>query len=216
MKIKFFSLLLLILFLSWPAYSAITFFIAETYCSTNLNSTLNRDKSPASTEINKSINLYQGNAEYYVKLAHNFTNKKETIAAHEKPDKNYYDRIILKNWKKAVTHNPVNAWYWYKTGIYIIKAHYRNLSHKKENIIRQADLSMKFAEKLHPNDMHLQFALCKYWIWRSTIMPEGNRTQKKFVDKNITNKTDYNKQTLFREIPESKKDCLKKFQKNFN
>jgi len=64
-----FALLLVLGFIIWNGFWTIRHFIAEAYCNTVTNSTLNRDQSPPLEEIKKAIEWDRWNAQYWYKLA---------------------------------------------------------------------------------------------------------------------------------------------------
>jgi O-antigen ligase len=61
-------LLLTVGLISWTGFWTIRHFVAEAYCNTVTNSTLNRDQNPSIEEIEKAISWDPWNAEYRYKL----------------------------------------------------------------------------------------------------------------------------------------------------
>lgn len=61
----------------WTGFVTIRHFMAEAYCNTVPNSTLNRDQDPVVEEIVKAIEWDGGNAEYWYKLAERLGGQEE-------------------------------------------------------------------------------------------------------------------------------------------
>lgn len=63
------ALLLILGFIVWNGFWTVRHFMAEAYCNTVTNSTLNRDQNPPLEEIKKAIEWDRWNAQYWYKLA---------------------------------------------------------------------------------------------------------------------------------------------------
>ena len=66
-------LLMVLGLVTWNGFWTIRHFMAEVYCNTVHNSTLNRDQNPPLAEIKKAISWDRWNAEYWYKLARELT-----------------------------------------------------------------------------------------------------------------------------------------------
>ena len=62
-------LVLVLVLIGWSGFWTIKHFVAEAYCNTVLNSTMNRDMDPPIEEIRGAIAWDRSNAEYWYKLA---------------------------------------------------------------------------------------------------------------------------------------------------
>ena len=70
--------------------------VAEAYCSTELNSTLNRDKKPPLEDIKKAIEYDPSNAGYYDKLAHYYMR----LPFESDDSRIEHNEEIIKVWKR--------------------------------------------------------------------------------------------------------------------
>lgn len=128
-------------------------FLAEAACGTQRNSTLNRDRFPSALEIRKAISLVPQNAAYHAKLAYYLIRQRQK--AHDRDRlspvmERTLNRLILNQWARAVVCNPVRAWYWYKTGMYIAKV--RGHGGDEHEARKKVALAMKRAAQLRPHD----------------------------------------------------------------
>ena len=145
-------------------------FIAEAYCSTELNSTLNRDRNPPLEDIKKAIEYDPSNAGYYDKLAHYYMRlpfESEDLRIEN-------NEIIVKNLEKAVSLNPVNGIYWYDLGVSYSYKEYEGKTYYSEWLPR-VDTAFQMAEYLRPNDSSILYKIGLYWVYRSTISEVGDR-----------------------------------------
>ncbi len=121
--------------------------VAEAYCSTELNSTLNRDKKPPLEDIKKALKHDPSNAAYYDKLAHYYMR----LPFESYDSRIEHNEIIVKNLEKAVSLNPVNGIYWYDLGVGYSYKDYDGSRYYSEWLPR-ADKAFQMAESLRPND----------------------------------------------------------------
>ena len=154
-------------------------FAAEAYCSTELNSTLNRDKNPRLEDIKKALKYDPSNTEYYYKLAHYYM--RLPVESEELRIEN--NEIIVKNLEKAISLNPVNGIYWYDLGVSYSYKEYEGKTYYSEWLPR-VDKAFQMAEYLRPNDSSMLYKIGLYWVFRSTISEVGG--QKAEVDPQIT------------------------------
>lgn len=149
-------------------------FAAEAYCSTELNSTLNRDKNPRLEDMKKAIEYDPSNVGYYDKLAHYymklpFETENTQIEINEE---------IITNMEKAISLNPVNGIYWYDLGVSYSYKGYEGKTYYSEWLPR-VDRAFQMAEYLRPNDSSMLYKIGSYWVFRSS----GQLTREEGVEK---------------------------------
>ncbi|HUU39486.1 MAG TPA: O-antigen ligase family protein, partial [Desulfatiglandales bacterium] len=169
----FLALLFVLSFIIWNGSWAIRHFIAEAYCNTVTNSTLNRDQNPALGEINKAIEWDRWNAAYWYKRAHELMRIRnaETVNLEDDEYKIKRQMEIISALEQAVSLNPFRAEYHMTLGweyVYLWKA-----PDYYVKWLPAADISMEraayFAGEKSP---YLHLTLGNYWIFRSkTITP---------------------------------------------
>ena len=136
--------------------------IAEAYCSTELNSTLNREKNPRLEDIKKAIEYDSSNAEYYYNLAHYY----RRLPFESEDSRIEINEEIIKNLEKAVLLNPVNGIYWYDLGVGYSYKDYEGSRYYSEWLPR-VDKAFQMAEYLRPNDSSMLYKIGLYWVWRA-------------------------------------------------
>lgn len=170
LKYKGMFLLILVLgLIIWNGIWTIRHFMAEAYCNTVTNSTLNRDQNPSLEEIKKAIKRDRWNAQYWYKLAREMMRVRNAeIGNLEAGDEDRRKRQldIIKAIEEAVRLNPFKAEYHIRLGweyTYLWRDpdyHHRWLP--------AADISMEraayFAGEKNP---HLHVHLGNYWVYRS-------------------------------------------------
>jgi len=149
-------------------------FAAEAYCSTELNSTLNRDKNPRLEDMKKAIEYDPSNVGYYDKLAHYymklpFETENTQIEINEE---------IITNMEKAISLNPVNGIYWYDLGVSYSYKGYEGKTYYSEWLPR-VDRAFQMAEYLRPNDFSMLYKIGLYWVFRSS----GQLTREEGIEK---------------------------------
>ena len=98
----------------WSGCWTMRHFMAEAYCNTVHNSTLNREQNPALREITKAIEWDRWNGEYYFKMARELAKIRDSEVLN--PDWNMEERRkrqleIITALEQAVRLNPFNAKY---------------------------------------------------------------------------------------------------------
>ena len=142
--------------------------MAEGYCSTVLNSTLNRDRKPPLWEIKKAIEYDPFNAQYHDKLSRYYIR----LQVKDKDLRVRINEKIIKSLEKAVSLNPVNGIYWYDLGVrYSYKVYEGNEYFTMW--LPKADKAFELAEYFRPNDAYMLYNLGWYWVWRSTTVRKG-------------------------------------------
>lgn len=170
----FLALVLVSGFIVWSGIWTVRHFIAESYCNTVRNYSLNRDPNPPLEELRKAVKWDRHNAEYWYKLArelmrtrHSGDLTRETGAGLRKKR----ELEIVKALEEAVRLNPFKAEYHMRLG-WAYAYLWRLLDHQQE-WFAAADLSIEratyFAGDINPS---LHVHLANYWIMRSkTINP---------------------------------------------
>ena len=168
------ALLLVLGLIIWNGIWTIRHFMAEAYCNTVTNSTLNRDQNPPLEEIKKAIEKDRWNAEYWYKLARKLRKNRDSKRGNlevDDEDRHRYQMEIIGAMEEAVRLNPFNTGYHIRLGweyAYLWKdPDYRH------RWLPAADVSMEratyFAGEKNP---YLHVHLGNYWTFRSkTINP---------------------------------------------
>ena len=184
----------------WNGFWTIRHFMAEAYCNTVHNSTLNRDQSPPLEEIRKAIEWDRWNAGYWYKLAREMMRIRSTDFAdyrderlvgwlddlndwmkrfkssksHEIGDrKRAIQSLIIRALEEAVRLNPFKAEYHMRLGWeYSYLWRLLDYHHKW---LSAADISIGraayFAGEKNP---YLHAHLGNYWILRSKTINPAN------------------------------------------
>ena len=158
----------------WNGIWAVRHFMAEVYCNTVTNSTLNRDQNPPLEEIKKAIEKDRWNAEYWHKLARKVRKiRGDTMGNLEVDDENRheYQMEIIGAMEEAVRLNPFNAGYHIQLG-WDYTSLWKDPDYR-HRWLPAADISMEraayFAGEKNP---YLHVHLGNYWTFRSkTINP---------------------------------------------
>jgi len=160
--------------IAWSGVWTVRHFMAEAFCNTVTNSTLNRDQNPPLEEIRKAIEKDRWNAEYWYKLARELRKIRDSMMgtlAADNEDRHEYQMEIIEAMEEAVQLNPFSARYHIQLGwdyTYLWKdPNYQN------RWLPAADLSMERAAYfVGEKNPYLHVRLGNYWIFRSkTINP---------------------------------------------
>jgi O-antigen ligase len=168
------ALLLVLGLIVWNGIWTVRHFMAEAYCNTVTNSTLNRDQNPPLEEIRKAIKKDRWNAEYWYKLARTLRKIRDSKIGNltaDDEDRHRYQIETIEAMEKAVVLNPLRAEYHIRLGwdyTYLWKDLYY-----RHRWLPAADISMEraayFAGEKNPS---LHVHLGNYWTFRSkTINP---------------------------------------------
>ncbi|MEA2038880.1 MAG: O-antigen ligase family protein [Thermodesulfobacteriota bacterium] len=165
--------------IGWSGWWTIKHFMAEAYCNTVPNSTLNRDLHPPLEEIVKAIEWDGGNAEYHYKFAES---REQRAGSREKTSTDYADyaekkkqdqKEIIGALEGAVRLNPFDAQYHLRLGWEY--AHLWKEPDYHTQWLPAADISMDraayFAGVKNP---HLHQELGNYWTMRSKSVYPNN------------------------------------------
>jgi len=165
----FFALLLILGLILWSGVWSVRHFVAEVYCNTVTNSTLNRDRNPPLEEIDKAIDWDRWNAAYWRKRARELIGLRRVAAGNpEEDDDGRRERQmdIIKSLEAAVLLNPFKAEYHIRLGweyTYLWKE-----PDYQRRWLPAADVSMErgayFAGESNP---FLHVSLGNYWVYRS-------------------------------------------------
>ena len=169
--------------IGWSGYWTIRHFMAEAYCNTVINSTLNRDQDPPLEEIQGAIWWDGDNAEYWYKLALELGRiqsaqwvspsngeMQEAVEGNVTPEerRNLQTKIIGAL-EEAVRLNPFQAKYHLQLGW-----EYAGLVYDPDYLIKwlpAADVSMdRAAYFTGDKDPALHVSLGNYWVMRSKML----------------------------------------------
>lgn len=173
--------------IGWSGWWTIKHFMAEAYCNTVPNSTLNRDQHPPVEEIVKAIGWDDSNAGYWYKLGEGLRSGKREGRREDgsqKPEvggrgteteigENLRNLRIVGALERAVGLNPVEARYHLRLGWEY--AHLWKESDYYTKWLPALDISMDrtayFAGVKNP---HLHQVLGNYWVMRSKSVYPNN------------------------------------------
>jgi hypothetical protein len=168
------ALLLVLGLIIWNGIWTIRHFMAEAYCNTVTNSTLNRDQNPPLEEIKEAIKKDRWNAEYWYKLTRKLRKIRDRNIGNlevDDEDRRRYQMEIIGAMEEAVRLNPFKAGYHIRLGweyIYLWKdPDYRH------RWLPAADKSMERAAYFAgEKNSYLHVQLGNFWVFRSkTINP---------------------------------------------
>jgi O-antigen ligase len=170
------ALLVVFGLITWSGIWAIRHFMAEVFCNTVTNSTLNRDQNPPLGEIKKAIKKDRWNAEYWYKLARNIRKIQDSTMGNLKvddEDRHKYQMEIIGAMEEAVRLNPFKAEYHIRLG-WDYTSLWKDLDYR-QRWLPAADISMEraayFAGEKNPS---LHVHLGNYWTFRSKTIDPAN------------------------------------------
>ena len=168
--------------IGWSGWWTIKHFMAEAYCNTVPNSTLNRDPLPPMEEIAKAIEWDPSNARYWYKLGIGLRNADFGLRNGEKTSTDYTDyaerkkqdqKEIIGALEEAVRLNPFEAQYHVRLGWEY--AHQWKEADYHTKWLPAADISMdRAAYFTGVKNPHLHQQLGNYWIMRSKSVYPNN------------------------------------------
>jgi hypothetical protein len=185
--IKYRGIVILILVLGlmgWTGLWSLRHFMAEAYCNTVHNSTLNRDQNPPLGEIKAAIEWDRWNAKYWFKKARELLRMRDemVLKSGQKTEdrgqktedrRQEFQFAITKALEEAIKLNPFEARYHMELGwgyTYL----WRLVGYDKK-WLSAADISIDraayFAGDKNP-DMHVH--LGNYWVLRSKTIDPSN------------------------------------------
>jgi O-antigen ligase len=168
------ALLLVLGLIFWNGIWTIRHFIAEAYCNTVTNSTLNRDQNPPLEEIKEAIKKDRWNAEYWYKLTRRLRKIRDSKMGSlevDDEDRRRYQMEIIGAMEEAVRLNPFKAGYHIRLGweyIYL----WKDLDYR-HRWLPAGDISMERAAYFAgEKNSYLHVQLGNFWVFRSkTINP---------------------------------------------
>ncbi len=170
------ALLLVLGFIFLNGFWIVNHFVAEAYCNTVHNSTLNRDKKPPAQEIRKAIEWDRSNAQYWYKLARELMrirNENTTNLGLDRTDQLRHQMEIIISLEEAVRLNPFNAEHHLQLGREYAFMWQQPGSDDKWQ--RAADLSMERAAYFAgDNNPYLHIMMGNYWLIRSKTVHPAN------------------------------------------
>jgi len=166
----------------WSGLWTIRHFIAETYCNTDTNITLNLDQNPPPDRLRKAISWNSGNAVYHYKLSQAMMAERDRRLLGPGRDregwKRSHDKIIAEI-VRAIHLNPWNAEYHVRLGW-----EYSYLYDRPDHQTRwmpAADVCMNRAAWFAgswPVNPRLQYDMGNYWTMRSKTLPPNDPSSK--------------------------------------
>ena len=180
LKYKGLSVLIVVFVLvAWSGVWTVRHFVAEAYCNTVTNSTLNRDQNPSLEEIQKAISWDPWNAEYQYKLAREMVQVRssEIVTSNQQPATSNQQRVpsiqyqkeIVTALEKAVRLNPFRVEYHARLAWEY--AYLWQDADDPKRWLSAADLSMEraayFVGEKNPG---LHVSIGNYWVVRSKTM----------------------------------------------
>lgn len=169
--------------IGWSGYATFRHFMAEAYCNTVTNSTLNRDQEPPLEKIEKAIWWDECNAEYWYKLGMELEKIRSAQLAslaqaviHEggegdalREERQNLQSEIITAFEKAVCLNPLQAKYHLQLGW-----EYTGLVYDPDYVkkwLPAADICMERAAYfIGDKNPALHVSLGNYWVMRSKII----------------------------------------------
>lgn len=164
----------------WSGTWSMRHFMAETFCNTVKNSTLNRDPLPPLADIRKAIEWDSGNAQYHYKLAKALDERRSI-----KTDDGFREsmtRDMIRALKTALTLNPYEFRYHYMLARQY--TYFWNQSDFRETCLPTADAYMKHAAYFSGEksaNIHLDMGY--YWVWRSKLLTAEDTDQMIFLER---------------------------------
>jgi O-antigen ligase len=168
---------ILLILMVWSGAWSVRHFMAEAYCNTVPNSTLNRDPHPPLEKIRNAIAWDAGNAASWFKQARALIplrNAALTMTEAVSPDENRHDVVstqteIIHSLEQAVSLNPLDARVHLMLGWEYTRLWRQPDYHQKW--LPAADLSMQrcafFAGR---KNIHLHEEMGNYWTMRSKTL----------------------------------------------
>jgi len=170
---------LTIALVAWAWVWTIRHFVAEAYCNTVPDQTLNLDQRPPENGIRTAIALDGSNAAYHYKLALALIQQRD-LAANAGVEKRLpikYNSEIIKHLETAVRLNPLNAWHHMRLGWEYTFLWQSSDYHQKW--LPAADIAMERAA-YHAGEKtpYLHRELGNYWTMRSrTLLTDPRREE---------------------------------------
>jgi O-antigen ligase len=166
------ALFLVLGLIFWSGWWSIRHFVAEAYCNTVTNSTMNRDQNPPLQEIQKAITWDKANAEYWYKLgreSRNIREQRQGNSAYSDENRSRLQMEGIKALEEAVRLNPFKTEYHIQLGWAYASHH--EASDYFHKWLPAADISMTraayFAGEKNPS-LHVHMG--NYWVFRSKTM----------------------------------------------
>ncbi len=163
--------------IGWNGFWSIRHFIAESYCDTVGNPTLNRDQNPRLAEIDEAISWDRSNAGYWYKRAWGLVRIRKSFASEggmQSDEKNLKRQLeVIRALEQAVRLNPFEAQYHFRLGweyIYL----WQDPDYLKK-WLPAADLCMERAAHFAgTRDPRIYVTIGNYWIYRSKTIPPSD------------------------------------------
>ncbi len=164
----------------WTGAWTVRHFMAEAYCHTGINITMNLEANPSQERARKAITWDPGNAGYPFKAAQALMRERDQLMAPPKPDLEGWKRShgpICAELEQAISLNPLNADYHVRLAWeYSYRWDQRDFVTKW---LPSADLSMDRAAYMAgdwPQNPKLHYDMGNYWTMRAKTM-EGEKAK---------------------------------------
>ncbi|MDD3952807.1 MAG: O-antigen ligase family protein [Lentisphaeria bacterium] len=138
--------------------------LAEAYCPSEWNSTMNLDLKPDADKIQEAISYNGRNADYYFKQAMqklDYRMKFQSVAPNE-------SQRIIDSLTKAIGLNPARSIYWVVLAKRWVAKSYDGYGYVTQ-WLPLADQCYDMAVKCAPGDGKLLFQAAAHWLWRSAM-----------------------------------------------
>jgi O-antigen ligase len=166
----------------WCGVWTVRHFVAEAYCNTDYNITLNLEENPPAENIRKAKIWNPGNAAYHHKLALTLTAERDRRMQQPAPDTEGWKQShgpIIENLERSILLNPLNALVHVQLGW-----EYSYLFDRPDHFTRwlpAADICMDRAAWFAGNwvqNPRLQYDMGNYWTMRSkTLGPDNPKSE---------------------------------------
>jgi hypothetical protein len=162
----------------WCGVATVRNFIAETFCSSEVNITLRLDQNPPAARVRRAIAWSGGNATYPFKLAQALMDRRDRRMRGPLFDSQGWARShgpIAAELERSIGLNPWNA----ESHVRLAWEYsYRaNRPEERERWFAAADLSMRRAAWFAgnwPQNPPLQYDMGNYWTMRSRTLAPGD------------------------------------------
>jgi hypothetical protein len=162
----------------WCGVWTVRNFVAETHCSTEINTTMNLDQNPSAGMARAAMAWNPGNAMHPQKIALALMNERDRRMQQPEPDTEGWKRShdpIIANLERSILLNPMNA------QVHVLLAwEYSYLYDRPDHVTRwlpAADICMDRAAWFAGNwvqNPRLQYDMGNYWTMRSKTLGPGD------------------------------------------
>ena len=154
-------------------------FIAESYCNTVTNSTLNRNQNPEIETIQKAIFWNSNNPQYWYKLAWRYIAYRNTFSETKNSESWIsVQRNVLHALEQAAKNNPCEPEYHIRLAWEYHRMQYHETGNKKQKRVEASSIAMKRAAYVCGNKNYAQhIEIANYWNMRSALQPNVTKQE---------------------------------------